>query len=279
MLFNRRPSTQTESNTSMARPTHFSFAEVVQGRDANVRVTDDGLLYAVDLAMVVTGKNRDDSGKALRNISDEIFLSGKFAARRISRHGGYKTKLVSFEHAIELIMVLPGQMAKRVRKQFKDIIVRYLDGDTSMCSEIEANKVMGKSKSYSQFANNIMHVISDENLKLAYEMPRTCYVYATKSTAFPGLVKIGKSMDVSKRLIGLNTSCKPAPHVIVAVAPTFDQDRDEKTAHSFFSSARREGEFFELEDAEVLVYFTTHITTQYNSELAQNIAKLRGMSL
>jgi hypothetical protein len=34
---------------------YFSFAEIIQGRDASVRVTDDGLLYAVDLVKVMTG--------------------------------------------------------------------------------------------------------------------------------------------------------------------------------------------------------------------------------
>ena len=34
----------------------MSFAEIVQGRDATVRVTHDGFLYAVDLVMVMTGK-------------------------------------------------------------------------------------------------------------------------------------------------------------------------------------------------------------------------------
>lgn len=34
----------------------MSFAEIVQGRDANVRVTSDGLLYAVDLVVVMTGE-------------------------------------------------------------------------------------------------------------------------------------------------------------------------------------------------------------------------------
>jgi len=37
----------------------ISFAEVVQGRDAFVRVTPDGLLYAVDLVMVMTGKKHE----------------------------------------------------------------------------------------------------------------------------------------------------------------------------------------------------------------------------
>jgi len=257
----------------------FSFAEVVQGRDANVRITDDGLLYAVDLCMVVTGHNRDDAGKTLRRLSDEIFSSEKFSERNTGGSGGSRTKLVSFEDAIELIMVFPGKMARRIRKQFKDVIVRYLDGDTTMCIEIQANKDMGKSKSYTQFANKIMHNIVDEISKKAYEMPQTCYVYATKSPAFPGLIKIGKTENVCNRLAQLNTSCAPAPHVIVAVAPTFDKDRDEKTAHAFFSSARREGEFFELEEAEVLAYFASHITSRYNTELAHNIAGLRGMSV
>jgi hypothetical protein len=33
----------------------MSFAEIIQGRDATVRVTHDGMLYAVDLVMVMTG--------------------------------------------------------------------------------------------------------------------------------------------------------------------------------------------------------------------------------
>lgn len=40
-------------------PKTISFAEIVHGRDASVRVTEDGYLYVVDLAMVVTGRDRD----------------------------------------------------------------------------------------------------------------------------------------------------------------------------------------------------------------------------
>ncbi len=36
----------------------ISFSEIVQGRDASVRVTVDGLIYAVDLVMVMTGLSR-----------------------------------------------------------------------------------------------------------------------------------------------------------------------------------------------------------------------------
>ena len=37
----------------------ISFAEIVRGRDASVRVTDDMLIYAVDLAIVMTGADRN----------------------------------------------------------------------------------------------------------------------------------------------------------------------------------------------------------------------------
>jgi len=36
----------------------MSFAEIIDGRDAGVRVTSDGLLYAVDLVMVMTGDRK-----------------------------------------------------------------------------------------------------------------------------------------------------------------------------------------------------------------------------
>ncbi len=53
----------------------FSFAEIVHGRDSSVRVTDDGLFYAVDLVMVVTGKDRDYAGQIIRSIHPDIFHS------------------------------------------------------------------------------------------------------------------------------------------------------------------------------------------------------------
>jgi hypothetical protein len=117
----------------------FSFSEIVQGRDAGVRVTPDGLLYAVDLTMVVTGSNRDDSGKALRRLSDENFSSDKLTERNTGGSGNSRTKLVTFQNAIELIMVLPGKIAKETRTKFANIITRYLAGDDSLVTEIEAN--------------------------------------------------------------------------------------------------------------------------------------------
>jgi hypothetical protein len=117
----------------------ISFAEIIHGRDSSVRVTRDGLIFAVDLVMVVTGLNRDDAGKTLRRLSDEIFSSDKLSERNTGGSGNSKTKLVSFEHALELVMVLPGNTAKETRVQFANILKRYMAGDQSLISEIHAN--------------------------------------------------------------------------------------------------------------------------------------------
>ena len=62
----------------------ISFDEIIHGRDSNVRVTVDGLIYAVDLVMAVTNASRDDSGKTLRRLSENIFSSEKFSERQLS---------------------------------------------------------------------------------------------------------------------------------------------------------------------------------------------------
>ena len=51
------------ANTMQTERT-FSFSDIVQGRDASVRVTEDNMLVAVDLAMVMTGKDKNYAGQA-----------------------------------------------------------------------------------------------------------------------------------------------------------------------------------------------------------------------
>jgi hypothetical protein len=59
----------------------ISFAEIVKGRDANVRVTRDRLLYAVDLAMVGTGKSRNYAGQVI--LIHEKIMNWKVSSRLI----------------------------------------------------------------------------------------------------------------------------------------------------------------------------------------------------
>lgn len=77
--------------------------------------------------------------QVILRIPDHLFDSKKFVERQLSDRGGPMTKLLSFDDAIQLVMVLPGETAKEVRVQFKDILRRYMAGDASMHAEIQAN--------------------------------------------------------------------------------------------------------------------------------------------
>ncbi len=67
--------------------------------------------------------------------------------------GNGHTKLVSFENAIELIMVLPGKVAKKARAKFANIIRRYLAGDKSLTVETSRSLCRNRVFSYSQRFN------------------------------------------------------------------------------------------------------------------------------
>ena len=97
----------------------LSFAEIVQGRDASVRVTDDGLMDVVDTVMIVTGKDCNQANETLRNLKQSLFDKENFFIRDGRRY-------VTLRNAITLIMVLPGKIAKEIRSQFTDIIEDYI---------------------------------------------------------------------------------------------------------------------------------------------------------
>ena len=159
------------------------------------------------------------------------------------------------------MLILGSKIHRAYRLEVDQLLERYLDGDQTLCQEIEANRQMGSALARAQFTERVqvrMEKLVEED---AAKPPKTGYVYATVSAAFPGLVKIGRTMDVDARISSLNTGCAPAPHVIVALAPTFDPVGDECLVHAFFADRRREGEFFAVPVAEVAAFFAHHITT------------------
>ena len=252
----------------------IDFSELVPGSI----VAFHGPLHldAVELSMTMTGKNRNHAGEALRMLDNTVFQKEKLTKIKLPGKGNRTTYTVHIRDAVELAMVLPGKTSKFIRKKFADIIVRYLDGDISLCSEIKENKTMGRLESYNKFIQDtVSQVKAEQEQEQAGQLPKISYIYATKSAAFPGLVKIGKTQDVAQRLIQLNTSCAPSPHSVVAAAATFDKDSDEKKAHQYFSAFRREGEFFEVSELAVKNYFSI-VTAQFQTEMSQRLVSLQG---
>lgn len=117
----------------------ISFAEIIRGRDSTVRVTHDHLIYAVDLVMVVTALERDQAGLAIRRVTSKNLLSINLIERNTGGKGNARTQLVNLKDALQLIMVLPGEMAKTVRAQIGDIMTKFFAGDESLVDQIHAN--------------------------------------------------------------------------------------------------------------------------------------------
>lgn len=115
----------------------FNFKELVP--NGHVTVTEDGMLFAVELVMVVTGKDRVHANSTLYKIKEEHFCYQNLVIKKMPGKGNGRCKLVSFDHAIELIMALPGEGAKEYRAKFVDVIKRYLAGDKSLIEEVNAN--------------------------------------------------------------------------------------------------------------------------------------------
>jgi hypothetical protein len=76
--------------------------------------------------------------QVILRIPDDVFDSRKIIERQ-PHIRGLKTKLVTFQDAIEFIMILPGQIAMTVRQQFARIIKEYIAGDRSLIDEINSN--------------------------------------------------------------------------------------------------------------------------------------------
>ena len=252
----------------------ISFDEIVKGHDSTVRVTDDGLLYAVDLVMAITGKDGNDSGLVLRRLSEDVLQVINLMHRKTPGKGNARTKLISYEHAISLIMVIPGAIATELRLAFVDIIKRYIQGDESMHAELQINKDKGIQSTCLSILNKAI-----SKKKKSHAIPKTKYIYVFASEAFEEEVKIGRATDVKARLSSGNTMCAPKPHRIIAVAPTLDSERDEAMAHTYFAQYRTRGEFFKVSHTDASSFLANYIAPRYFQELNELMQGMEGSSL
>jgi hypothetical protein len=265
------------------------FDELVPGATVRVCHIEEAQYFCItDLIATLSGKTRRRASEVMQRMTvrktasktwNRLSSKAEIYSEIMDSCKQYKFKgqgerfqaVINIEGAMKLIMVLPGETAKAMRVQVADILSRYVNGSESLINEIKHNKQIGPMAACSNMAQKAVAKASQFT-----EMPQVSYVYCTKSEAFPDLVKIGRSVDIGARLSTLNTGCAPAPHFIVAVAPTFNAPRDEALAHTFFASARREGEFFQVTPEEVKTFFANHIMAQYQVELAEHVAKAQG---
>ena len=238
----------------MAQLQSVSFNEIKPGATVCILMEDPPLIYAVDIAMLVTGKNNNEAGKAVRTICKDPELSVKFTQRSIKLPSGTKhIKFVAYEDALELVMAIGGRRARLFRKRIANILLQHFEN------------------SMHKFIWWTIETAKQAEAEEAEREPETKYIYGAASEAFPGLVKIGYASSLDTRMIQANVFCAPAPFKIVAYAPSMDASRDERMAHAFFADHREEGEFFRVSVEAVENFFTNCILTMYNCE--KNVVK------
>ena len=233
----------------------------IHGKECDIRylrVNKDMNLSESDLIAAASGISRKESCRIasilrkypkLRNIIQEI--DSDSIVFWFPGQGNKDGKLLSIESSYKLIMIIPGTNAARMR-------VRLLKSLMAKLSE------MGEEKAVA----TILELSLKEHVEeLEDDPPQTEFVYAIATDAFPGLVKIGRTNDISTRLCSLNTAVSPMPFYIVAIAPTLDSHRDEAKAHEHFQDCRVAGEFFRVSKEDVSKWLQGHILQVFNLEI------------
>jgi hypothetical protein len=252
----------------------ISFGEIVPGATVRFIVIEGKEYLSIrDLIILICGKNNNDAGEVWRKLSAETKLELKeyIVKHQFEGRGNSKQPVITCKGGIKLLMWLPGEKAKSMRSAAAEILIRYVEGDQSLCLEIANNKQIGENQACAALMNSAM---KKRKYDETHSMPTTGWVYGTESEAFPDMVKIGRAQDLNSRLASGNTFCAPAKHVVVAAVPSFDPIRDEKAAHQHFEAQRGSGEFFKVTKEAVQLYFNLHLMPLYQQELASMIAKL-----
>ena len=90
-----------------------------------------------DVISAVTGLNGNHAGKAYRDIIaryPEVHSPG--VNFRFRGRGQRDTPVADAKGMVEIIMLLPGQMAAQIRHQAATLLCRYLGGDLSLVDEV-----------------------------------------------------------------------------------------------------------------------------------------------
>ena len=261
----------------------FNLALLENANMRMVQVDGTDIFSLHDFLEHALKNNAKDKEKAARNywiekvrtdeqFRDEVapFITETRFQRWDDTQGKYMTSRgpkqvgITLQGLLHVTNLLGSKISAAFRHNTMEILRRYLDGDTSMCIEIQENKAMGPVQSYTKFLDKCMTDAHEQTTE--FEPPVTKYVYAFHSEAFPGWVKLGKTNSTDARLKCANVFAAPSPFKLLAVAPTLDYTRDENRMHQHFAAQRGEGEFFKIGHDEACAFLNT-IAESFQKEL------------
>ena len=142
--------------------------ELTDGTVRRIRKTaeDPPRVSIYDVLQVVTGcpaYNCNTRWKRLQESFPEVSTSS--ANFKFSGKGQVATPVTDAKGIVEIIMVLPGRTAARVRKAAADVMVRYLGGDLSLVEEVAANRLRQEDMEEDEPARVFGQTVESEALK------------------------------------------------------------------------------------------------------------------
>ncbi len=108
-------------------------------RVANIRKTDEdpSRISVIDVAMAITGGSQHDAARILRRLSEQYPEVGlNWPHLKFKGRGQRSTPVTGARGIVEVVMLLPGHHATRVRRQVSELLCRYLGGDLSLVGEV-----------------------------------------------------------------------------------------------------------------------------------------------
>lgn len=216
----------------------------------------DGTWFsAIDTVMAVNAQDNNHAAKTIQRISQKTLNDLKIhtVMHKFKGRGQKPTMIMTVKGIYKLIMIIPGNAATSLRLKIIDVLVEKL---------LDLKET--------RFLEDTLHKTLQEHHAEEAKNPgmEQGFIYATESAAFPGLLKIGRTTDIAKRIQNLFTATAPSPHKVVALTPTLNAVRDELKAHEFFADKRVAGEFFKTTASEVSAFFHAEIMPTYNDEIA-----------
>jgi hypothetical protein len=142
--------------------------EMNDGTVRQIRKTaeDPPRVAVYDVLQAVTGCSSQNCSvvyqRLLQGYPDVLTGCSNF---KFSGQGQRETPVADARGVVEIIMVLPGRAAARVRKAAADVMVRYLGGDPGLVEEIAANRLSQEQLDQDDPARIFGQTVESEALK------------------------------------------------------------------------------------------------------------------
>ena len=104
-----------------------------------IRKTDESppRISVIDVAVVITGKDANNAARAVGVVKDRHpEVTQNLSDFKFRGRGQRNTQVIDIQGAVELILLLPGRHAARVRRQAAELLCKWLGGDLAIIDEV-----------------------------------------------------------------------------------------------------------------------------------------------